>query len=109
MDSKLIFQANRHNSLKVKWLMLADTEWVYFGVGQEINKDYIKSIVEEHIGNGKMYVSYTRNESFEVNGEGFMKGIQTILDSNDFSIWDSKFEKVIEFNKIGVFRKGERI
>jgi hypothetical protein len=106
MDSKLIFQTSQHLKLKVKWNMLTNTEWAYFGVGEEINKECIKTIIEEYIDDYKIVIAYTRQDSFETDKGQLLKSIESILSNHDFFLWDSKFKKVIEFNHIGVFRKG---
>jgi len=48
----------------------------------------------------------TRNDSYESPKETLFDSISDKVGVIDFSVSSENFSKVIEFNKIGVFRKG---
>lgn len=62
--------------------------------------------MRKHFTDSGLYVVLSTNDSFEADKENVIKAIEEFVGSIDFVIWDTKFEKVIEFTKIGVFREG---
>jgi hypothetical protein len=106
MDSKLIYQASEHMQGKVKWIKLTDTEWVYCGTDQEIDRELLITNINSHITSSICYVAYTRKESIETIKEEVLNAIGKLIGLHNFSIWDAGFINTIEFNHIGVFRKG---
>lgn len=107
MDSKLIFQASGHMQGKVTWIKLTDTEWTYFGAGKEVDRELVIATINSHMVESKLYVAYQRNESFETSKEEVMNEISQLVGYHDFIVWDTNFIMAIEFNHIGVFRKGK--
>lgn len=54
----------------------------------------------------KLYLAWKRMNSMETNQKEILKLTENVLGLDDFFPWDADFKKVIEFNKIGVFRCG---
>jgi hypothetical protein len=106
MNSRLIYRASKHMQRIVTWAMLTDTEWVYCGAEQEINKELVIANIKSHIIGFHLYVAYTREGSFETTQELVIDAIDKLLGFHDFLIWDTGFSSAIEFNHIGVFRRG---
>lgn len=96
--------------LKVSWTKATvDSEWTYFGDGNEVNTDVVNDSINNHFtdGNTSIYVSTTRHQSFEAKKSDTIKLIEELLCKESFFIWDMNFKKVIEFNRIGVMRRGQ--
>ena len=109
LDPKLIYTASEAMKLKVSWTKVTvDSEWTYFGDGNEVNRGVVEDSMNSHFtDNASLYVSTTRQQSFEANKSETIEQIEELLGKESFFIWDTKFRKVIEFNRIGVMRRGQ--
>ncbi|MBK7292048.1 MAG: hypothetical protein KBF82_13320 [Chitinophagaceae bacterium] len=107
MESKLIYIASEKLKGKIKWPKVSDGEWIYFGAGNEIKNDIVIEKINSHFSEQLLYVSWTRQDSFQTNRKEVFENIKHILGVQDFVIWNSSFSKAIEFNKIGVLRCGK--
>ncbi len=72
-----------------------------------MRKEFIIKSIDEYFVDNTLYISWTRKESKEVRKENINDAIENILGVHDFSIWDTNFKKVMEFNKNGVMRFGQ--
>ena len=106
MDSKLIYIANEKMKSQVDWPKTTDSEWIYFGAASEVNFDIVRQKINSHFTEQLLYISSTRQDSFQTNKENALENIKHILGVQDFVVWNSSFTKAIEFNKIGVLRCG---
>ena len=107
MDSRIIFESAKTYIQTVTWIKPkndAESEWIH--IGNNNNEMTIEKIIQDYFITDELYVALTRNESFESNKESISDKIQPIIGTQDFTIWNWSFQKVIEFNKIGVYRKG---
>lgn len=109
MDSRLIFVVTCKLHHKIKWLnpTIENGAWVYVGNALETRKEFIFKCVNGHFTDDELYISWTRAGSCKVPKESIEAAVDDILGIYDFSIWDTKFKRVIEFNKIGIMRLGE--
>ena len=109
LDSKLIYSASEALKLKISWTKVTvDSEWTYFGEDWEVNKGIVNDSINYHFNSyNSLYVSWTRQQSIEVNKSQIIEQIEKLLGKQSFFIWDTKFKKVIEFNKLGVMRRGK--
>ena len=109
MESRLIYKVS-HSIYKIEWLnpTAENGAWIYIGIGGEMRKQFIISSINEYFSvDNVLYVSWTRNGSKVVLKENIENSIDNILGVGDFSVWDTNFKKVIEFNKTGVMRFGK--
>ncbi len=107
MDSRIIFESAKTYIQTVTWIkpkIDKESEWIHIGINNNVVT--IENIIEDYFITDELYVGLTRNESFESNKETITDKIQPLIGITDFTIWDWSFQKVIEFNKIGVYRKG---
>src|SRR5690606_37418393 len=109
MDSRLIFVVTDRLRSKMEWLnpTIENGSWVYIGNDSETRKEFIFKCINEHFTDNELYVSWTRNGSRKVSKETIEFAVDDILGKYDFSIWDTKFKRVIEFSKNDVMRLGE--
>ncbi|MFT3681034.1 MAG: hypothetical protein QM791_12220 [Ferruginibacter sp.] len=101
MEPYIIYSASSHMKDKVAW-----NEWVYCGIGNDLKKDTIANAINEYFEDSTLYFVNVRKNSTDIKKENVLERIETELEKHDLFIWDSLFEKVMEFNKIGVMRKG---
>lgn len=109
MDCRLIYETSKHLKSKIQWNRAKESEWIYCGSSGEVKFDIVLKHIRDHFTDSKLYVILTRNDAFEIDKEYIFEAVEDLIGSSDFFIWDIRFEKVIEFNKIVVFREGKSI
>lgn len=62
--------------------------------------------LNNHLSGSSLYFVLTRNDSYELPFKEALTRIKELVDTNRFMVWDIDFTKAMEFNYIGVFRKG---
>jgi hypothetical protein len=107
MDSRLIYEANKKAIDKVEWIKQQDSEWAYCGVKEDFKYELVEAALNNFFENDGFYFSITRKDSFECLKPEMMRHVDELIGVKGFCIWDGDFKKVIEFNNIGTFRKGE--
>jgi hypothetical protein len=109
MDSRIIYETNKTFHNKIEWLISlpkSESEWVYLNSEKSNSENSIQEIIESYFESEILFVSLTRNESFQTEKTNIIGKINEYLKTQDFSIWNQEFSKVLEFNKIGIYRKG---
>ncbi|MGH2666652.1 hypothetical protein [Flavobacterium sp.] len=104
MDSRIIYETNKTFHNKIEWLITlpkSESEWIYLN-----SENSIQEIIESYFESEILFVSLTRNESFQTEKTNIVGKIKDYIKNQDFSIWNQEFSKVLEFNKIGIYRKG---
>jgi hypothetical protein len=95
MDSRLIFETDKTFKNKIEWVKSSkstESEWVY--------------LITEYLESDILYIVHSRRDSLEIKKENIISEIQPYLGNSDFNIWNKDFNKLIEFNKINIYRKG---
>jgi hypothetical protein len=106
MDSRIIHKTSEKLRLNINWIKPSDTEWIYCGAKDEVRFDVVEAELIPFLDGNIFYVATTRNNSFEIKKQDLLSSISNIVGSKNFFIWNEGFKKVIEFNHIGVLRKG---
>lgn len=108
MESRLIYESNKTYLNKVIWnFSKHESEWNFIG-HESIDEEEIRKIIEQNFSEDNLYFVLNRNDSIELNKTEIPKKILDIFRDENFTIWNFTFQKVIEFNKNGVFRIGTR-
>ena len=92
---------------KAIWDKSGESEWVHFGTGNDVNIKMVANIIDQFFIDTNLYLVTNRKESSEINKNEIQESILSLLGTKDFIIWDKKFERVIEFNHIGICRQGQ--
>jgi hypothetical protein len=106
MDSRLIYSASEKVKHLLSWPKSTDSEWVYFGAGHEVNVNTAMDMINEWFADTKLYIAIDRKHSLTFDKSEFLSVTSEILGYKDFLVWNIKFDKSIEFNHIGVLRRG---
>jgi hypothetical protein len=106
MDSRLIYNKSEKLKLKVDWIKPTDTEWIYCGAASEVKWNVVAEELNSFFEGDAFYVVTTRTNSFQANKDDLISSIQNLVGKKNFLVWNVDFYKAIEFNLIGVFRKG---
>lgn len=110
-DSRLLFETNKTYINKVEWIDFDNngSEWKYLGIDENINETDIESIINKFFKTDNFNLIISRNESLNIDKNELLTKVLKIFRSTDFTIWDTNFNKIVEFNKIGIYRIGVRI
>ncbi|MCO6176400.1 hypothetical protein NHF50_15225 [Flavobacterium sp. NRK F10] len=111
LDSRMIYETNKAYQNKIKWLKQSpesESEWMYINFDNTDYENCIHEIIVRYFNSEILFVSINRNDSFQTDRMTTIAKIKTYLKTHNFSIWDKDFSKIIEFNKIGILRKGSR-
>jgi hypothetical protein len=107
LDSKSIYAASDSLKHNVNWLRVSDeTEWIYFGAGDDVNQDVALQKVTEYFPDSIVAVAIDRKSSIMVPTNDLHRFLSGILGIKTFLIWDQTFKRVMEFSSIGVMRQG---
>ena len=109
MDSRIIYEANKTYHNTIEWLTpstKSESEWIYLNFEETKSENLIQEIIESFFESEILFVSLTRNESFQTEKTNIVVKIKEYLTIQEFTIWNQEFSKVLEFNKIGIYRKG---
>lgn len=107
MDSRLIYSAINSIKHKIIWENKYNNEWIYVGVDNEINEEFIYQKIEELFGTERLLLALDRNRSKVVEKADLKVTVIRNIRKENFIISDEKFKKFIEFNKIGIIRIGK--
>ena len=108
MESRLIYESNKTYLNHVEWIKAenAGSEWSFFGNDENIGEIQIRKILDENFDDENLYFVFSRNESSEMNKNELVKKISKVFRYYNFTVWNNNFRKVIEFNKVGIYRNG---
>ena len=111
MDSRLIYESSKIYLKKIEWLkssIKSESEWIYLNFEEIVDEKIIYDFIDNYIDSETLFIVKSRKESFETGKKNVFAEIKRFLKTDDFVIWNQNFERVIEFNKIGICRKGEK-
>ncbi|MDB5223906.1 MAG: hypothetical protein JWN83_2573 [Chitinophagaceae bacterium] len=106
MDSKIIFIASHHNITKMNWETFGDNDWVYCGVDKDFEDDKVFKFISDFFTEPEIFVVIDRNNSFETSPELSVDIIKKHLSNSEVILCNKEFTKMVEFNKIGVMKRG---
>ncbi|MBC8054713.1 MAG: hypothetical protein H7Y13_16775 [Sphingobacteriaceae bacterium] len=104
MDSKELYNATAYLTRVVDW----DKNWIPFGTGSEIRNDLIVELIDVFLSDDNLYFVYERQNSGGYKNSEIMNVIKEFLGKESFQLWNSKLDRVIAFNRIGVLQKGRK-
>jgi hypothetical protein len=104
MDSREMYNATNHLTTLVTW----DKDWVHFGTEDEVKFDLVKTLIKDHLNDNELLFIHHRTNSGQYNHKIIIDSITHLLGKEDFLLWTTTMDKVIEFNKIGVLRLGQK-
>ncbi len=107
MDSKMIYAACHHNVTKINWEILENDIWVYCGVDEDFEDIKAKDLIINFFTDPNIFIVVDRKNSFEITTELAIQTIKKYFNKDTEVILSNKeFTKMVEFNKIGVMKRG---
>ena len=109
MESRLIFETDKTYKDKIEWIKPSETsesEWIYLSFVDGLYEKVFLDLINEYLNSDILYIVISRKNSFEIKKEHIISEVKEHLENVDFTIWNQEFNKVIEFNKIDIYRKG---
>lgn len=83
-----------------------DGGWMYFGDDKKIKSEFIIAEINNHLTTSEILLVLDRSTSKKIARKSAFESIKEHLLVRHFSLWDIDFKRVVQFNLIGVFRKG---
>lgn len=108
MDSKNIYISYQHYSNEVEWEMHEESEWIYFGAKEEFKKEKAIELIYSFFEESELYFITDRRSSILIEKNIGIEKIMEAIDEYDPALANVDFSKIMEFDKIGVVRKGLR-
>ncbi|MFD1145416.1 hypothetical protein ACFQ4C_30095 [Larkinella insperata] len=108
MDSKTVYLVSERYLPKVKWEQQNGEEWSYIGVDQDFNEEKVSQLVHSTFDTNEVYVVTGRHTSGSSSIANAIRVLKDRLPEGNYLLWNLTFERVIEFARIGVVRKGKR-
>ena len=106
MESRLIYLLG--NSVNCKWQINNEHEWIHIGIDEELNKEKVIKQIDKILKGENFFIVLGRTNSKEMNKSELEKEVFSRIGKENFRLSDLKFEKIIEFNNIGIMRVGTR-
>lgn len=107
----MIHISSRTYLTKVKWdrpFEGAESEWVHFGTGKEIDLSLIEKVIDQHLQSEELMLDLGRNLSRQINRRAMISDFRDIIAVSSLILWEPHYQSVIEFAQMGVLRKGGR-
>lgn len=107
MESRLLHKSTSYLKGKVKWEGDARSEWI--SIGQGVSRDFnvIAKLTLEHFGKCDLYLVRERTNSTKVLAVDVISTLEPLIGIENFLLWSIELDKAIEFNRIGVLRRGK--
>ena len=109
MDCNAILNAARHHQGLITWMRDGEYEWRHCGTGDEFDLTLVTAVVESHFAMNEIYFVGNRKDCGSLSRESASSIVRDYLKSGRASLWSPAFDRVIEFNPIGVFRLGSHL
>jgi hypothetical protein len=102
MESREMYNATSHLTSLVTW----DNDWIHFGTDNQIKFELIQKLIEEHLPDKEILLIHGRTTSGQFKKEEIRELIKPLLGKDDFQLWTTPMDKVIQFKRIGVLNVG---
>jgi hypothetical protein len=103
----IIYSAINSVKIKVDWEIYVESEWLYIGLENEINENFIIEKIAEIFANNRIFILLGRDNSKETGVAEFQSEVFNRIGKVDFMLNNERFTRFMEFNKIRVFRIGK--
>lgn len=105
MESRLIYIASKKMRDNLEFDPTPDFGWLYFGAHPEVNMEIVNQKIFAHFSEDMLlFIAHNRIDSIQTNQLSVIEDIKDLLGRYDFSIGNTSFNRVINFDKIGVLR-----
>ena len=106
MDNHLVYTVSKRLITHVAWQETDNIGWLYCGLSGDLKTDLLRESINEHFESEKIYFVLDRKQTSELDTVNAIANIASNIDKRNFSLWSMDFKKVMDFNKIGIFRIG---
>lgn len=107
MDAKNIFIACNHMKNKISWEKESGNEWSFVGEGNDFKENEVQDFVDSYFNEKELYLVVDRHNALSIFASEAASKIKGYLDKKDVVLCNKRFDKMIEFNYIGVAKHGK--
>lgn len=105
MDSRQLYKAAEHLGKTMTWVKA----WIHFGTANEIKYDLIDDLIKNFLQSDHIKFVHERTNSGTIISLDVHPKIKDLLGRSNFELWNDSMERAIQFNRIGVLLKGEKM
>ena len=107
MDSKNIFISASHMLRKCQWKEVVDkNEWRSVGGGVDFRIEDVQAEIDNFFSGNPLFIVTDRHGSRAIKAESAAQVIADSLSIGSIFVCEQDFSKFMEFNSIGVSRRG---
>ena len=108
LDSKNINISFKRYSNDINWVMCGESEWIYVGAEEELDEAKITKLLNSFFEESELYLITDRHNSLLIQKEEAVTKVLEFINKHNPALANTDFSKIMEFNKIGVVRLGNR-
>ena len=108
MDSKNIYISYQHYSNDIKWERHGESEWMYIGAEEDFKEEKAVKLINTFFTESELYFITDRHNSFLIEKDDVIAKVKEYLTDYRTALANKDFSKIVEFDKIGILRKGQR-
>lgn len=106
MDAKNIYIATSHMKTKIDWNSSFSNEWSFVGEGKDFKEVEVQEFIDSFFSEGELYIVINRHHAYEIPKREASSNVKVNLQKQDVTLSNKTFDKMIEFNYIGVAKHG---
>ena len=107
LDARNIFTACRRMKSKVDWERQSDSEWLFVGKDADFREDEVEKLIQSFFEDAEVYLVIDRHNSFPIQLNKSAEKVRELLNERGITLCNFAFNKIMEFNPIGVVKRGE--
>lgn len=106
MDTNNIYIAISHMKSKVNWENLTGNEWTFVGEGNDFKEEDTQKFINSYFSENELYFAIDRHNANTLQKTDASSYIKDNLTNNNITLCNKTFNRMIEFNRIGVAKHG---
>lgn len=106
MESRLLHKSTSFLKGKVEWEGDAHSEWISIGQCGDRDFSVIARLILEHFGECDLFLVRERDNSMKIQAVDVISILEPLVGIENFFLWSFELDRAIEFNRIGVLRRG---
>lgn len=106
MDAKNIYIATNHMKSKIDWDRTSGNEWSFVGEGSDFKEPEVQKFVDAFFAENELYIVMDRHNAHELPKQEASSNVKVNLQSQDVTLCNKVFSKMVVFSSIGVAKHG---
>jgi len=91
---------------KVDWDVASGNEWSFVGEGSDFKEAEVQDFINSFFSENELYIVIDRHNAHELPKSEGSNNVKLSLRSQDVTLCNKSFSKMVEFSNIGVAKHG---